>query len=173
MADGRIHQREYRRIIERDTRPALLMALGGAMPLLLAIAIEEWLTALLLAVWSLGCVGYPLGLRVVRYVDMDLDKQQRTEAENNMIAFVRRRHWSYRWLLYPLLWLWLWWSYQYAKRNKHRGRSHQFLVGTVDRFIHFLGLPALLTFFLAPVWAGVFAGMVVQDESHRRLDGMT
>ena len=173
MADGRVHQREYRRIIEKQTEPAIWLALYGLSGFILAAWLPYRDVAIFVAIWVLFWLGYPLGLRIVQFIDMDLDKQQRTEAENNVIRFVQRRHWSYRWLLRPLLWLWLWWSHRYAERNPHRGRSHEFFVGTLDRFVHFLGGLALPTFFLLPMWLGVFAGMLVQDGSHRRLDEMT
>lgn len=113
-------------------------------------------------------VGIGIGGVIGLFVEPDLDHHWRTQSEQRVrrISPVIGALWSAYWSPYD-------WT------HPHRGRSHTWPIGTVERFIYILWpliLASLYEFlnnwlFVLAFWLLVFVGMTVQDCLHIYMDG--
>lgn len=130
-------------------------------------------TATVLTFVGVAAVVYhPLMLGIVaggwlgKICDPDLDiEDKHTQSE--------QRVWRYNRAL-GVLWSAYW--YPYGVTRGHRGVSHTWPRGTLERFVYALWLPLALTFWqFDPLlcgcwWLLVFCGLSVQDAVHLWLD---
>ena len=100
------------------------------------------------------------------FVDPDLDHHKHTQSE--------QRVWHYNHLL-GFLWSLYWAPYDWT--HPHRGKSHTWPKGTLERLLYALWLPMALSLWYstgvllwACWWALVFVGLSLQDGLHLWLD---
>lgn len=111
-------------------------------------------------------IGIAVGGLVGCIVDPDLDMHQHTQSE--------QRVWRYNRLL-GFLWSLYWTPYDWT--HPHRGKSHTWPVGTLERLLYALWLPMLASLWYANFalwlcwWALFFVGLSVQDCIHLWMDG--
>lgn len=118
-------------------------------------------------------VGLVFGGWAGQYVDPDLDLSTITQSERRIIR--RNRFLGGAWVLYWLI---------YARTRPHRGISHTWPHGTIERFVlalwPLLALSALAVSVepdaLEPVawwWLWVFVGLSIQDLAHIAMDALS
>lgn len=113
-----------------------------------------------------ACAGLAVGALVGKLVTPDLDLPGITYCERRIMRWNRLAGWLWRAYWMP-----------YAWRNGHRGRSHRWPLGTLDRNLYLLWLPMATTVVLfgwpaVLFWLAVFAGQSAQDICHIAMDGM-
>lgn len=95
------------------------------------------------------------------------------DLDHHVHTFDRQRIWRFNRAL-GTLWAWYW--YPYERLTPHRGRSHNLLAGTFDRYMLLFWLPIALSLWLAlswwlvAWWCMVYCGQVAVDAVHLWLD---
>lgn len=133
-----------------------------------AIIIGATATAAAIAIHP-ALLGVAVGGMVGKVCDPDLDlEQNHTQSEQRI--WKHSRALGFLWSLY-------WWPY--AKLRPHRGISHTWPTGTLERFAYALWPIIVLSWVYAPDgilwacwWALVFVGLSIQDCVHLWLDGV-
>lgn len=111
--------------------------------------------------------GVAVGSLIALFVEPDLDHQWRTQSEQRVRRFNP---------LIGLLWSAYWTPYDWA--HPHRGRSHTWPIGTLERFVYALWLPLLASILWGDWiawfcwWLLVFVGLSLQDCLHLYMDGV-
>lgn len=114
-------------------------------------------------------IGFVIGVWLGHIVSPDLDHHFTTYDEWRIRRYNR---------LAGLLWSIYWWPYQ--KTHSHRGRSHRWPIGTIERMIYLLWLPIGASLYQWPgqalplfiFWLAVFTGWSIADDTHLRLDNL-
>lgn len=116
-----------------------------------------------------ACTGLALGAWAGLLVTPDRDHPMVTIEEirirrfNPVLAFITEVYW---------------WPYTYMR--PHRGKSHDFPIGAVERFVYFMWFPIAWSFYysvagilpLVAFWLMAIVGYAAQDAVHLWKDGL-